>query len=335
VFIASEYMIVGVLLALWTVATAFVVPLARGVAYLFTHARLRRQRTRALAVSAAITGAAALLLFALPLPHWIRAEGVVWVPEGAQVRAGADGFVKTLAVEPGAVVARGRPLLVAENIELEARVRVLAAQLRLLETRAHSELQSDRVRWEITREEMRATREALEHARVLQRELTVLSPASGKFVLGAPAQDLPDRFLRRGQEIGYVVPPAEMTARVLVSQDDIDLVRTRTREIRVKLAGRMYETFPAELRRAVPAASHSVGNLAMSSAGGGPAVLDPQETRSPKALNTWFEFELALPAAHAFVLGEHVYARFELDPEPLGLRVYRSARQLFLQRFAV
>jgi hypothetical protein len=64
-------------------------------------------------------------------------------------------------------------------------------------------------------------------------------------------------------------------------------------------------------------------------------VLDPQETRSPKALNTWFEFELALPAARAFVLGEHVYARFELDPEPLGLRVYRSARQLFLQRFAV
>jgi putative peptide zinc metalloprotease protein len=334
-FIAGEYMIVGVLLALWTVATSIVLPLARGAGYLFTHARLRRQRTRALAASAAVAGAAALLLFAVPLPHWIRAEGVVWVPDGAQVRAGTDGFVKTLAVAPGEVVARGRPLLVVENFELAAQVRVLAAQLRMLETRAQAELQSDRVRWEITREEMRATREALEHARGLQRELTVLSPASGRFVLGAPAQDLPDRYLRKGQEIGYVVPPAEMTARVLVSQHDIDLVRTRTREIRVKLAGRMYETFPAELRRAVPAASHSVSNLAMSSAGGGPAVLDPQETRSPKALDTWFEYELALPAARAFVLGEHVYARFELDPEPLGLRVYRSVRQLFLRRFAV
>jgi hypothetical protein len=35
------------------------------------------------------------------------------------------------------------------------------------------------------------------------------------------------------------------------------------------------------------------------------------------------------------VLGEHVYARFELDPEPLAARLYRSVRQLFLQRFAV
>jgi putative peptide zinc metalloprotease protein len=335
VFIAGEYMIVGVLLALWAVATSLVVPLARGIGYLFTHSRLRRRRARALATTGAIAGAAALLLLAVPLPHWIRAEGVIWVPEGAQVRAGADGFVKRIAAEPGALVGRGRPLLVAENFELAARLQVLEAQLRMLEARAQAELQSDRVRWEITREEARATREELAHVRGLQRDLTVISPASGRFVLSAAAQDLPDRYLRKGQEIGYVVPAAAVTARVLVSQDDIDLVRTRTREVRVKLAGRMYETFAAEVRREVPAASNSIGNLAMSSAGGGPAALDPQAGKSPKTLNTWFEFELELPATRAFVLGEHVYARFELSPEPLGRRLYRSVRQLFLQRFAI
>jgi putative peptide zinc metalloprotease protein len=97
----------------------------------------------------------------------------------------------------------------------------------------------------------------------------------------------------------------------------------------------MYETFTATVRRETPAASNSVGNLAMSSAGGGAAPLDPQNTRDPKTLNTWFEFELELPATRAFVLGEHVYARFELGPEPLAWRIYRSVRQLFLQRFAI
>jgi len=105
--------------------------------------------------------------------------------------------------------------------------------------------------------------------------------------------------------------------------------------VRVKLAGRMYETFSAGVRRETPAASNSVTNLAMSSVGGGAAPLDPQDTKSPKTLNTWFEFELELPATRAFVLGEHVYARFELRPEPLGWRIYRSVRQLFLQRFAI
>ncbi len=105
--------------------------------------------------------------------------------------------------------------------------------------------------------------------------------------------------------------------------------------MRVKLAGRLYETFPAEVRREVPAASNRVSNLAMSSVGGGPAPLDPQDTKEPKTLNTWFEFELALPATHALVLGEHVYARFEHRAEPVAWRLYRSIRQLFLKQFAV
>jgi putative peptide zinc metalloprotease protein len=334
-FIATEYMIVGVVLALWALAVTIVYPVLRGIGYLVFHSRLRRRRLRALASTAAVLGIAATLLFAVPAPHWTRADGVIWVPADAHVRAGADGFVRTVAAEPGSIVRQGSPLLVAENPELEPQIRVLEAQVRLLETRAQAELQADRVRWEITRDALKTAREELEHYRTLHRELTVLSPTSGTFVLAAAAVDLPGRFLRKGQEIGYVVPAAAATARVLVSQDDIDLVRTRTRAVRVKLAGRMYETFTATVRRETPAASRSIGNLALSSAGGGAAPLDPQNTRDPKTLSTWFEFELELPATRAFVLGEHVYARFELDPEPLGGRIYRSVRQLFLERFTV
>ncbi len=188
---------------------------------------------------------------------------------------------------------------------------MLEAQLRLLETRAHAELQNDRVRWEMTREEIKATREELEHTRRLHRELTILSPTSGMFVLSVAAQDLPDRYLRKGQEIGYVVPAAAVTARVLVSQDDVDLVRTRTREVRVKLAGSDVRDL---LRRRAP-----------GDPGGEQQRPQPRDvlrrrrigaarsadTKNPKTLSSWFEFELELPATHAFVLGEHVYVRFE------------------------
>jgi putative peptide zinc metalloprotease protein len=335
VFIASEYMIIGVLLALWALVTAFVYPLIKGIGYLLFHAKLRRNRLRAFVSSTAIVGALGALLFVLPVPHWTRAEGVIWVPDDAQVRAGADGFVRRIVAVPGAVVSRGSPLLVAENPELLPRIRILEAQLQLLEVRAQAQRVDDRVRRELTLEEIAALRHELEHARRLYRDLTVLSPTRGTFVLSLPPQDLPERYLRKGQEIGYVVPAETVTARVLVSQDDIDLVRTDTESVRVKLAGRLYETFRAEVRREVPAASNRVSNLAMSSAGGGPAPLDPQDTKEPRTLNTWFEFELALPATNAFVLGEHVYARFEHGSEPVAWRLYRSIRQLFLRQFAV
>jgi len=163
-FIASKYMIIGVLLALWALFASFVIPLAKGVGYLVAHARLRRNRLRALGVTTAIVGALAVLLFVVPVPLWNRAEGVIWVPDDALVRAGAEGFVTKVAVDPGSIVQRGRPLVLAENLELEPKIRVLEAQLRLLQTRAQSELLTNRVRWEITREEIRATREQLEAA---------------------------------------------------------------------------------------------------------------------------------------------------------------------------
>ena len=334
IFIASTYMIVGVLLALWATVTAVVFPLVKGLYYLLRHPRLRRHRVRALFASGVIAVSVVVLLCFAPLPLWTRAEGVIWVPDDAQVRAGADGFVRTIAAAPGSSVRQGAVLIVGDDPALRPKMRVLEAQLRLLEVRAQAELMVDRPRWQRTHDEILATRAELEQARTLIREQTVLSPTSGTFVLPA-AQDLPDRFVRKGQQIGYVVPAAVVTARVLVSQDQVDLVRTRTERVEVKLAGRVYDTFTASIRRESPAATNKLANLAMSSIGGGQAVVDPHESKEPKALNTWFEFELELPATQAFVLGEHVYVRFEHGSEALAWRMYRSARQLFMKRFSV
>ena len=334
IFIASTYMIVGVLLALWAVVTAVVFPIVKAIYYLLRHPRLRRHRVRALVASGAIALLAVVLLCFAPLPLWTRAEGVIWVPDDAQVRAGADGFIREIVAVPGSSVREGSLLIVADDPTLRPKMRVLEAQLRLLEVRAQAERTVDRPRWQRTHDEIMATTAELEQSRTLVRELNMLSPTDGTFVLPS-AQDLPERFVRKGQQIGYVVPAAVVTARVLVSQDQVDLVRTRTERVEVKLAGRVYDTFEASIRRESPAATNKLANLAMSSIGGGQVVVDPHESKEPKALNTWFEFELELPATQAFVLGEHVYVRFEHGSEALAWRLYRSVRQLFMKRFSV
>ncbi len=336
IFVAHEYFFIGVVLALWVAVTSLVVPLVKAVQYLVLHPKLRRNRMRALAVTGAIVTAVVVLLFLAPFPLWTRAEGVIWVPNDANVRAGADGFIREISVEAGARVSKGSPLVVSEDHALLTRVLVLEAQVRMLEARAQAEQGVDRVRWELTREAIRSTRAELEHARRLASELTIMSPATGTFMPAVATQDLPDRYVRRGQQIGYVVPDASVTALVMVSHDDVDLVRTRTEQVRVKLAGRVHETFDATIRREVPAASDKLPNLAMSSIGGGNIAVNPGgDPRDPKALSTWFQFELDLSGAQALVLGEHVYVRFEHGWEPLAWRIYRSVRQLFMKQFMV
>src|SRR6185295_19352201 len=117
-------------------------------------------------------------------------------------------------------------------------------------------------------------------------ELNIVSGASGTFVLTQAAVDLPERFLKRGEQVGYVVPAGTATARVLVSREDVDLVRTHTERVEVKIAGRLYDTYHAKILREVPAASNRVTNLALSSAGGGGAALDPRQSKEPKTLDT-------------------------------------------------
>jgi putative peptide zinc metalloprotease protein len=334
IFVAQEYFFVGVLLAIWVVIGSIALPLYKGVAYVATSPKLQRRRNRAVTVTAATACAVLLLLFAVPLPLWTTAQGVTWAPDDAVIHAGADGFVRRVAAPPGAAVQKGRTLIETEDPQLEPRIRALEAQLRLLDVRAHAELSTDRVKREITLEEMKTARAELAVAKQRFAELTIVSPADGVLVLDG-AQDLPERFLRKGQLVGFVVSPATTTVRALVSQDDVDLVRARVERVEVKLARRLGETLDARLRREVPAASARLPNPALSAAGGGVVATDPRQPDTPTALEHWFEFELELPTEHARSLGERVYVRFEHGWEPLGWRLVRAVRQVFMKRFAV
>ena len=61
-----------------------------------------------------------LLLFVVPLPHHTPVEGVVWLPEEANVRAGSDGFVRAVLVPSGTLVKAGQALVVSEDPQLAA-----------------------------------------------------------------------------------------------------------------------------------------------------------------------------------------------------------------------
>lgn len=333
-FIATQYFIVGVLLALFVVATSLVWPIIKGLNFVLTHPKLGRRRGRAVAATAGAMALVAALLFLVPLPLWTVAQGVTWAPHDATVFAGADGFVRQVSAASGAPVRRGATLLVTEDPLLELRIRVLEAQVRLLAIRAHAELQHDRVRWEMTREELATAEAELALARERSSELVIRSPAEGVFLLPS-AEDLPDRYLRKGQQVGYVVRPDIITVKALVPQEDADLVFAHTERAAVKRAGARFETLAAVVKRQVPQASTRLPNPALSTQGGGPVAIDPRESQTPTALQGWFELDLELPATRTYTVGERVYVRFEHGWEPVGFRLWRSVRQLFMKRFVV
>jgi putative peptide zinc metalloprotease protein len=334
-FIAGKFFVIGVLLAFWAVATQVVVPMGKSLSFLATSPGLRRQRGRVMSTSVLLALALLGLAFVAPAPSWTSAQGVLWVPEEAQVRAGTEGFVERLLVPADSTVVRGQPLIEARDPFLQTRVAVLQAQLKELGAQFDALILQDRVQAAMVREEMAAVAANLERARQRQTELVIRSPADGRFV--APgAADLPGRFVTKGQLVAYVVEPKALTARVVVGQDEIGLVRQRTRSVEVMLAAWGADPLPARIQREVPGGSRQLPTSALGSAGGGPFAVDPRDEQGVRTLARVFQLELALPPeVREAYLGARIFVRFDHGTEPVGFQVYRALRQLLLRQFDV
>jgi len=334
-FIAGKFFVVGVLLAVWAVLTQLVMPVAKAVSFVVASPKIRRHRARAVVISASLLVLVAALVFYLPVPLLTRTEGVVWMPEKAQIRAGADGFIRRILVETGTPVRHGEPLVETEDPFLRARVRVLESRLKELKARYEGKWLDDRAQAEIIKEELAAVQADLDRAREKAGSLLIRSPTDGIFVV-PQAQDLPGRFVRQGERVAYVADLSQTTVRVVVSQADIDLVRQRTQAVQVRVAGRLSEPVSATIRRQVPEATDRLPAPALGTLGGGPFAIDPADEQGLQLLQKVFQIDLSLSLDRPIeTMGARAYVRFDHGKEPLAARWYRTGRRLFLKRFGV
>ena len=333
VFIGSHYFAVGVLLALWAVATGIVAPVLWLVGFIAFSPRLRRHRTRAVLTSTALAAALFVLVFVVPVPSWTNAQGVLWDAEQSVVRSGADGFVQRVAAQPGSRVRRGDPLVEADDPLLTPRLKIVRAEKEAAEARYQAERMENLSASLVTLEKLKALDADLQRLEERARDLVVRAPGDGIFALAAP-ENLPGRYLKQGEQFAHVIPEGRVTCRVLVTQQQVHLVRSETRAVSARLAERPRETVEARVLREVPLAMDRLPSLALSQAGGGEVALDPR-TGAPKALQTHFELEIELLTERPAGAGGRVYLRFDHEPETAGRQVWRAAQQLYLKLFAV
>ena len=334
-FVANRFFFFGVVLAVWSVFLMIGLPLLKQVRFLVASPALNRVRGRAFGVTAAAVAAVAGLLLMVPVPYTTVAEGVVWTPDESTIYAGSDGTVAKLLARPNEIVSAGDELVLMEDPLLDSRVSVLEAQVRELELRRDSRGVDDPAEARIISERLDHAMADLALARQRQRDLLVRSAVDGRFLVRA-AEDMPGRFLHKGEVIGYVARLDEPVIRVVVDEDSADLVRQRVTNVEVRFVNRMEQAYPAEMRREIPAFSDILPSLALSTVGGGNIALDPSDPDRARALTKLMHVELEpLIPEPVDALGTRAYVRFSHGSEPLAFRMYRALRQVFLRNFNV
>lgn len=333
-YLASQYLVVGVVLAVWAVVMQVLKPLAAALRFVVADPRLAARRLRGFAVTAlaAILGAGVL---ALPAPLVTRVQGVVWPDAAARVVSASDGFVVDVAAAPGAWVPADTVLLRLENPELQARHAVLEARLRELRDEQAAARQRSRVRAAMVADDIAAAEAEL--AQVMRRlaGLEVRSATAGRFHPVVP-HALHGRYLRQGDVIAYVLAPDRPTVRAVVEQERIGLLRSHPTAVEVMLADRRGDPIPVRLLREIPAGSELLPSASLGAAGGGEVDIDSSDADGRTATDKVFQIELALPAGTPVSgVGGRAYVRLDHGTEPLWRQWMRGLRQLLLSRLQV
>lgn len=334
-WVSSEFFGLGMGLALWGGYSLFIVPCFRTLRHFLDSPAARQQHPRIAVIAGASFLTVTFLLFILPMPFWTTTQGVVWLPEQSAVRCGTNCELKEVLVAPGQAVAENTPLLRGEDPFLKAEIALLKAELQELYAQYNGNPLSERVARSMLRKEMQRVEADLGQALEQQQKMLIRSPAKGNFVL-VDERNLPNRFARKGELLGYIVAGRRPTIRAVVRQNDIALVRNSTQSVEIRLAENSGEAFQTVIKRIVPSAFVDLPSPALGSEGGGEIPVDPTDPQGLRALDTIFQIDLSLPLeitdAH---IGGRVYVKFDLGSKPLAFQWYRSLRQLLLRKFYV
>jgi putative peptide zinc metalloprotease protein len=333
VWIAGEYLILGLLMALaagWGLIGKPVVSLVR---YLATSERLGRHRPRAIAVTVAGLGGVLALLGLVPAPRAFRAPGVVESRSPAWVHTEVAGVLAQVVVPSGRPVASGDLLLRFENPELAWEV--LAAMARKDEVLAEWRAAEDRGDIDVA-----PYQAALAAA---ERDLELLDMKSAGLAIRAPVAgiwDAPEiahhagRWVAKGEQVGRVIGAEGRVFRAVVRESDAaHFFAQAASNAEVRLHGETGHVLNAESWHLVPAYREELPSAALGWEAGGEVETRPTQQGLPRATEPFFEVRAALttPGPMLPAHGRTGVIRFQVPAEPY-LRQWLTTLRRFLQK---
>jgi putative peptide zinc metalloprotease protein len=335
ILVAQQYFFIGVVIGVWAVAVGVFWPLCKGLRALWSAPRFADRGPRIRLVLGSVTVALALALFVWPMPYHTNGEGVLWLPERAILRAESNGFVRQVLLAPGAALKPGEAVVQSVEPGLASRIQAQVAKVEEIRTQVDAAWGVSQARAQQLEQEVNRELATLARLREEADRLTLRSAIAGTLLIDKP-DDLPGRYLRKGEVVGYVRTNDPPLVRVVMPQSDVDAVRLATQHVEVRMPQSIAETWQAQLTRSVPAAARQLPSAVLGAKGGGSTPVDPRDEKGLATLESVFEFELELPVEvpHEW-LGSRVYVRFEHTAEPVGLRMVRAVRRAFLSYFQV
>ncbi|SPF80288.1 peptidase M50 [Pseudoprimorskyibacter insulae] len=330
-FLIGNFLIFGVLAAVYSAATALVVPAGKALRFALFDAALIGRRLRTFVRIGALGTLAAWLLFFVPVPNASIATGLIWAErQDFGVRSATAGQITDFPYTGPVEVRAGQVLAQLDNPDLKATQILTKAQLAEAQARFDALPQDRRAERSIVQSQIDAGMERLASIDQQLSQLTIRAVRDGLWI-PISGDDRVYRLLSRGDILGYLMQPEDLFVISIVPQTQVDRIVRDTQAIELRMPG-TGALIPARMTRALPSAVAELPHPAFASVNGGRVLIDPTVSDALVPLQSQFAIEL-LPDAplDQVFLGQRVDVKFRHSPQPLAVTLWTKTRQVFLR----
>lgn len=223
-FMMGKLFAIGLILAVWTAAAWFLIPLGKFVHWLSTSPQLAEFRPRAILTSLLLIAGGLVLIGVVPMPDHRKAAAVVESVSSKGVYFGTDGFIVTAHVRVGDRVKAGDPIVTCESQDLLSRIALVEAQL--AEFRAAEQEHTAKLPTlaALDRGKISNHEDLLARLNVRRSQLVVRAPQDGIVVPGfhgVDPQSVVGSYAKRGQGLCDVVEPAQTRIAIVLPSDQV------------------------------------------------------------------------------------------------------------------
>lgn len=338
--VAKQYFIIGVIMALVSAWQSFGVPLYKAIKHIFSSPTLMKYRLSSKRRLYGLTFLVMLVLFALPLPFYSVQQGVAWLPDDNIVRARVSGILQPENLTDGQFIYASQKIAELTNTDLSQKDLNLVQQIAGLDLKIRQAQSDESNKLDSLRSQQRALQAQRKLLQTDTQALIITAPTQGYWYAKA-INNTQGSYVKKGDVIGYVMPKQTNLVRVIIKQNDMNLIDRRLQGIHLKTRSNLTQTYSATIIQKTPKAGFELPNAALGINAGGNIVIDPNDSSGTKALERVFDVQLklnngqTLKADQPFGANDRVYVRFDLGKLPIGWQWLIRARQLFLKNFNV
>lgn len=322
-YIMGKMFAIGLILALWTAAAWFIMPLFKLVRWLSSGPKIGDHRARTIAITLGLVALGTILIGVVPAPDVRRGVGVVESVSRAGVFIGETGFVEEALVRPGDVVEAGQVLAVLSSPQLTSQIAMSRAQLAEYESIEREATAMSPSAVDVARERVAAARSALRFLEERAGRLTIRAPIAGTFV-GPDPGDTIGQMASLGENLGEVVDTGNVRIAAAMTQLEAAWLFDEGERPRVAMRplSRPSVVVRGEGIRAIDAGQAYLPHASLGFAGGG-TIRTQSDDRSGLRTETDQFIVYVDPAPSdewAGVPGERVHLRFRLTRKPLAVQ---------------